>query len=283
MSYWHIDYHSKYQALTFEVTEVLKSIQSPYQKIEVVETPAYGKVLLLDDDLMLTEKDEFAYHEMLVHPTMFTHSYPQKILIIGGGDCGTLTRVLQHKTVEKVVIVELDEMVTQVSQEYFPQLVSSTQDPRVELIFTDGIKYVHNCTDKFDVILVDSTDPIGPAEGLFRLSFFQDCHKILEEDGILCLQSESPWIPELAELISYVNQDLKSLFPVVKAYGAAIQTYQAGFWIFQLASKKYNPLSKEIENKIKEADLKTKYYNPNIHYGAFKLPTFVNELLHEPS
>ena len=282
MSYWHIDYQSKYQALTFEVTEVLKSIQSPYQKIEVVETPAYGKVLLLDGDLMLTEKDEFAYHEMLVHPTMFTHSHPQKILIIGGGDCGTLTRVLQHKMVEKVVLVELDEMVTQVSQEYFPQLVSSAQDPRVELIFTDGIKYVHNCTDKYDVILVDSTDPVGPAEGLFRLSFFQDCHQILEEDGILCLQSESPWIPELAELISQVNLDLKSLFPLVKAYGAAIQTYQAGFWLFQLASKKYNPLSNDIESKIKEADLKTKYYNSKLHYGAFILPTFVNEILNEP-
>lgn len=283
MSYWHIDYHSKYQALTFEVTESLESIQSPYQKIEVVETPAYGKVLLLDGDLMLTEKDEFAYHEMLVHPTMFTHDHPKKVLIIGGGDCGTLTRVLQHKSTEKVVMVELDELVTKVSKKYFPHLVSSTQDPRVSIIFTDGIKYVHNCTDKYDVILVDSTDPVGPAEGLFRLNFFKDCFKILDEDGILCLQSESPWITELAELISQVNQDLKSLFPIVKAYGAAIQTYQAGFWLFQIASKKYHPLSAEIERKIIEANLNTKYYNSKIHYAAFILPTFVNKLINETS
>lgn len=279
MAFWHTDLHTPHLGLAFKVEEVLHSEQSPFQQIEVVQTPAFGKVLLLDGVLMITEEDEFAYHEMLAHPALFIHPEPASVLIIGGGDCGTLTRVLQHRSVQRVLMVELDERVTRVANEYFPRLAEAVSDPRAELIFTDGIKYVSETTEKFDVILIDSTDPVGPAEGLFRAPFFADCHRALNPHGILCLQSESPWIPELGKVIGEVHRDLCSLFPLVKAYSAAIQTYQAGFWLFQLASKLHDPLAPEIAARIASAGLDTRYYNKDLHYAAFTLPTFVLEQL----
>ena len=279
MKSWHTDYHSPHRGLSFEVTELLYSETSQYQKIEIVQTPAFGKVMLLDGVLMLTEADEFVYHEMLAHPALFTHPDPRSVLIIGGGDCGTLKRVLQHSSVQRVVQVELDEMVTRVSREYFSFLTDATADPRVELIFADGIRYIAECEETYDVILIDSTDPVGPAEGLFRAPFFKDCHRALAPDGILCLQSESPWIEELRPVISEVNRDLKSLFPIVRAYSAAIQTYQAGLWLFQLASKAHDPLAAEIANRIEMTDFDNRYYHKDLHYSSFTLPLFVTQLL----
>lgn len=275
MAFWHTDYHSPHRGLTFEAEAVLHSEQSAFQKIEVLQTPAFGKVLLLDGVLMLTETDEFTYHEMLAHPALFSHPDPQKVLIIGGGDCGTLTRVLQHSSVSRVLMVELDERVTRVSNRFFPELATAVDDPRAELLFADGIGFVRDTEERFDVILIDSTDPVGPAEGLFRAPFFADCHRALNPYGILCLQSESPWIPELGKVIGEVHRDLRSLFPLVKAYCAAIQTYQAGLWLFQLASTLHDPLAPEVGTRINRAGLETRYYNRELHYGAFKLPTFV--------
>lgn len=279
MSYWHIDHHSPHRGLTFECTQNLYSETSRYQKIDIVATPEFGKVMLLDGVLMVTEKDEFVYHEMLAHPSLFTHPKPERVLIIGGGDCGTLTRVLQHPEVKEVVQVELDEMVTRVAKDYFPQLTACIDDPRAKLIFDDGIAYLKECEERFDVILIDSTDPVGAAEGLFRKSFFADCHRALKEDGILCLQSESPWIDSLRPVISIVNRDLKTLFPIVRAYSAAIQTYQAGLWLFQMASKQYDPLDPSLRAKIEGFASSTRYYDADLHYGAFTLPRFVKELL----
>lgn len=279
MNRWHSDYHSPHRALSFEVTRSLYTEKSEYQEIEILETPEFGKVMLLDGVLMVTEKDEFVYHEMLAHPALFTHPKPARVLIIGGGDCGTLSRVLMHKEVDKLVQVELDEMVTQVSREYFPALTAACEDPRVELIFGDGIKYLRETQAKFDVILIDSTDPVGPAEGLFRRPFFADCKRVLNDDGILCLQSESPWIEDLRPVISEVNRDLHSLFPIVRAYSAAIQTYQAGFWLFQIASLAYDPCDQAVYERITEAGLKCSYYHANLHFSSFVLPAFVEKLL----
>lgn len=279
MNYWHTDFHSPHHGLAFEVEKLLYSEQSPFQKIEVVQTPSFGIVLLLDGALMLTERDEFTYHEMMVHPTLFTHPQPQSVLIIGGGDCGTLTRVLRHGSVRRVKMVELDERVTRVANRFFPELAKAVDDPRAELVFTDGIKFLRDTTEKFDVILIDSTDPVGPAVGLFRAPFFTDCERVLNPGGILCLQSESPWIPELGKLIGEVHRDLRSLFPLVRAYSAAIQTYQAGFWLFQMASKSPDPLAPEVGARISAAAIPTRYYNRDLHYASFSLPTFVLEQL----
>lgn len=276
---WHTDFHSPTRGLGFEIKEKLHSESSKYQSIEIIESEDFGRVMLLDGVFMVGSKDEFVYHEMLSQPSLFTHPAPHKVLIIGGGDCGTLRRVLMHPNVKEVIQVEIDEMVTRVAKEYFPQLTACTNDPRAKLIFGDGIEYMRSNPGGFDLILVDSTDPVGPAAGLFRKEFFADCHKALKADGILCIQSESPWIEPLLDLIVEVNQDLKSLFPMVHPYTAAIQTYQAGLWLFQMASKVYDPTDPNVSLRIPDFENGFDYYNAEIHRAAFALPQFVKRRL----
>ncbi len=281
MSNWHIDLHSPTRGLSFETSEHLYQESSEYQTIDIVHTPDFGYVMLLDGVLMVTSVDEFVYHEMLSQPSLFTHPNPEKVLIIGGGDCGTLSRVLWHKAVKQVIQVEIDEMVTRVAKQYFPQLTTCLADDRADLVFTDGIEFLKNSQNRFDLILVDSTDPVGPAAGLFRKEFFNDCHKALKSDGILCIQSESPWIPNLLELIQEVNRDLHSLFPHVFPYLASIQTYQAGLWMFQMASKQHLPQEPEVLERISDSDLRFQYYNADIHKAAYALPQFVKDKLQQ--
>ncbi|MFO7659424.1 MAG: polyamine aminopropyltransferase [Candidatus Cloacimonadaceae bacterium] len=277
MPYWFTEKHTPTRGLTFQVEQNLYQEKSPYQILDIVETKDFGLVMLLDGVIMVTEKDEFVYHEMLAHPALFTHPRPEQVLIIGGGDGGTLKQVLRHPGVKKAVLVEIDEMVVNASKRFFPHLAEAFDDPRTEVLIEDGIAYLKSKTDEFDVILIDSTDPVGPAEGLFHKEFYADCCKALKEDGILTIQSESPWIPDLQTVISKAHVDLEDLFPIVMPYIAAIQTYQAGLWLFQLASKKYHPLTDFCHKRLSGFDFK--YYNEDLHKGCFALPQFVKELL----
>lgn len=277
MPYWYTETHTPTRGLTFRVEKNLYQEKSRYQILDIVETQDFGLVMLLDGVIMVTEKDEFVYHEMLAHPALFTHPKPEKVLIIGGGDGGTLTRVLQHPEVRQAVLVEIDEMVVNASRKFFPFLAAAFDDPRAEVRIEDGIAYLKSKEAEFDVILIDSTDPVGPAAGLFRKEFYADCYKALKEEGILTIQSESPWIPDLQPVIRQANADLKSLFPIVLPYTAAIQTYQAGLWLFQLASKKHHPLDSIDEARYAGFDFR--YYNAELHKGCFALPQFVKDLL----
>ena len=178
---------------SLEVTEKLHSETTPFQTIDIYQTTNYGRLMVIDGFIMLTQKDNFLYHEMMTHPVLFTHPHPERVLIIGGGDCGTLKEVLRHPTVKTVEQIEIDERVTRLSEQFFPELCSANQDSRASLRFIDGIKWVNDAdADSYDVIIVDSTDPIGPAEGLFNQAFYQQCHRVLGEKGILVQQSESP-------------------------------------------------------------------------------------------
>lgn len=277
MSYWFTERHTPTRGLTFEVEKNLYQEKSQYQVLDIVSTPDFGLVMLLDGIIMVTERDEFVYHEMLSHPAMFTHPNPKKVLIIGGGDGGTLRQVLRHPGLEKAVLVEIDEMVVNASKKYFPALAAAFEHPKAEVRIEDGIAYLKRSADEFDVILIDSTDPVGPAEGLFHKEFYTDCHKALKADGILTIQSESPWITHLQPVISRANQDLKSLFPLVMPYTAAIQTYQAGLWMFQMASKQYNPLDAISADRYQGFEFK--YYTQELHKGCFALPQFVKEIV----
>jgi len=277
MPYWFTEMHTDTRGLTFQVESNLYQEKSPYQILDIVKTQDFGLVMLLDGVIMVTEKDEFVYHEMLSHPALFTHPNPQKVLIIGGGDGGTLRQVLRHPSVEKATLVEIDEMVVNASKRFFPTLAKAFDDPRSEVLIEDGIAYLKRHENEFDVILIDSTDPVGPAEGLFRKEFYADCYKALKDDGILTIQSESPWIEHLQPVITRAHQDLKSLFPIVMPYTAAIQTYQAGLWLFQMASKIYNPLDSLDEKRYEGFGFR--YYNRELHKGCFALPGFVKELL----
>lgn len=275
---WHTDFHSPHRGLSFAISKLLHKETSSYQTIEIVETPEFGTMMLLDGVLMLTQSDEFVYHEMLVHPALISHRDPQDVLIIGGGDCGSLTRVLRHPTVRSAVQVEIDEMVYRVARQYFPELTAAADDPRVELLFADGIEYLKTTDKTFDVILVDSTDPVGPAKALFAKEFLGDCHRVLKDGGILCLQSESPWIKALQPVIASVHADLASLFSWVKPYTAAIQTYQAGLWLFQMAGKGKAPEMPDETKRKRIAALNCNYYNAEIHSSLGILPEFVLRL-----
>ncbi len=271
------DYPEINGAFSFEVTRVLFSDQSPYQKIEIVETTHLGRVLLIDNLVMLTERDEFVYHEMIAHVPLFTHPNPRQVLIIGGGDGGTVRECLKHPSVEHIDLVDIDEMVSQACLQHIPSVAGKLTSQRVSCNFQDGVAYVRDTQKKYDVVIIDSTDPISVGEGLFTREFYRNCFNILQDDGLLVAQSESPaWAPELVKGIS---RKLHAIFPEVHFYQAHIPTYPSGHWAFGLATKKYHPINDFDQKRYDELNLSFKYYNDAIHKGAFALPTFMRELV----
>ena len=266
------DYSMKYK-----VNKILFSGKSPYQTVDVVETDLLGKMLLNDGLVMVTEKDEFVYHDMIAHVPMFTHPNPKKVLVIGGGDGGTAREVLRHKSVEKCVMVEIDEMVINACKEFIPQTSSALSDSRIDLIIGDGVKYVKETSELFDVILVDSTDPIGPAEPLFNINFYEDINKCLTDDGIVISQGESPFY--YAEMQQKLLGIKKQVFPISTIYNFSNLTYPGGLWSFTVGSKNYHPTRDFKPMRVCESGLKFKYYNEEVHRAAFAIPTFMRENL----
>jgi len=266
-------------AIKFKVNKVLFSGKSPFQTVDVVETELLGKMLLNDGLIMVSERDEFVYHDMIAHVPLFTHPNPKKVLVIGGGDGGTAREVLRHKSVEKCVMVEIDEMVVNACKEFIPQTSSSLNDPRLELIIGDGIKYVNETTEKFDVILVDSTDPIGPAEPLFNISFYKDIEKCLSDDGIVVSQGESPfYFDEMQKKLLGIK---KEVFPITTLYNFSNLTYPGGLWSFTVGSKKYHPVKDFDQERVTNSGLTFEYYNSGIHQAAFAIPSFMRQNLGE--
>jgi len=266
-------------AIKFKVNKVLFSGKSPFQTVDVVETELLGKMLLNDGLIMVSERDEFVYHDMIAHVPLFTHPNPKKVLVIGGGDGGTAREVLRHKSVEKCVMVEIDEMVVNACKEFIPQTSSALNDPRLELIIGDGIKYVNETTEKFDVILVDSTDPIGPAEPLFNISFYKDIEKCLSDDGIVVSQGESPfYFDEMQKKLLGIK---KEVFPITTLYNFSNLTYPGGLWSFTVGSKKYHPVKDFDQERVTNSGLTFEYYNSGIHQAAFAIPSFMRQNLGE--
>jgi spermidine synthase len=264
--------HLPGSGIYFDVTDILFSSHSKYQKIEVFQTVSYGKILLMDGKVMLTERDEFVYHEMLTHVPLNLSDKIKDVLIIGGGDGGSARECKKHKNIRHIKQVEIDEMVVDVSKKFFPSLSSGFSDPRFDLCICDGINFVKQTAEKFDLVLVDSTDPIGPAVGLFEAEFFENIKKILNPDGILVFQLESPWCH--LNFISDITVKLKKIFPIFKNYIAFIPTYPAGLWSFGFASLSVDPLKNQLLNSPIN-DLK--YYTPEIHKSSFVLPKFFGD------
>jgi len=261
-------------ALSFKLKNKLYSKKSKYQLIEIYQTEKHGNLMALDGCFMVSEKEEFVYHEMLTHIPLFTHPFPENVLIIGGGDGGTAREVLKHKTVKNVDFVEIDEEVYNVSKKYFKNLTKGLEaDKRLKFLFGDGIKFVKETENKYDIVLVDSTDPSDISGGLFSFEFFQDVYNILKNDGIMVMQSESPFYD--GKIVSIVQDKLKKIFKYVNLYLAFIPIYPSGCWSFSLASKKYDP--RTIRNKKSKIN-NLKYYNFEIHKAAFSLPQFAMDL-----
>lgn len=260
-------------AFSLKAKQKLHEEQSEYQHIEVYETEKFGNLMVIDGFIMLSGRENFIYHEMMSHPALFTHADPKRVVIIGGGDCGTLKEVLRHPGVEHAIQVDIDERVTRVSEKYFPELCESNSDPRAELIFGDGIKWMKDAAPgSVDVVIVDSTDPVGPAVGLFSADFYRDCHRALGKGGIVVQQSESPL---------FHMRILKEMHTAMKQAGfSATQTlhffqcvYPSGWWTCTMAGKEID-LTRFREQDVQRRAFQTQYYNADIHRGAMAAPEF---------
>ncbi len=265
--------------LVIQVEEQLHKEVSEFQTIEVFQSEDFGKILVIDGVLMLTERDEFIYHEMMVHVPLAVHPRVHRALVIGGGDGGALRELLRYPEIEEIDLVEIDERVVRVSQEFFPQLASSFDSDRVHLHIADGLKYIRKWEDHYDLILVDSTDPIGPGVSLFTREFYGNCFKALKSDGILVNQHESPFYDEQARMVWEIRRQTRAVFPVNFLYQAYIPSYPSGHWLFGFMSKGYHPLKDHKPGVWEARGLTTRYYNSRIHQGAFALPTYVQALL----
>ncbi len=256
----------------YEVDRVLYSGKSAFQKIMVFENPYFGRMLILDGIVQLTERDEFFYHEMLTHVVMHAHPHPKKIVVIGGGDGGTVREILKHRTVERVFFVEIDRKVIDISRKYFPSVSCGIDDPRVEIKNMDGAEFVKNCSRDIDAVIVDSTDPVGFATSLFTKKFFLSIKKCLGANGLFVTHSESLLLHK--EMVVEVQETLKGVFPRVDAYTAPIATYPGNWWAFCVASKKLDP--RLVRRK---SGIRTKYYSEEIHRHAFLPKGFYRKLM----
>jgi spermidine synthase len=257
--------------------------KSPYQKVEIYNTYQYGKMLTCDGMAMCTETDEHAYHEMITHVPMLTHIDPQKVLVIGGGDGGAVREIVKHEGIEKVVMVEIDKVVIEACKRHMPSLSSALSHPKLDLQIADGIQYVNDTADaSFDIVIVDSTDPVGPAEGLFGAEFYQQAHRILKPAGIMVTQSESPRFN--VQVFKEIYQCYHDIFgrQNVHCYLAFIPIYPSGMWSFSYCSKNGTHPIKNIKEQqalqfIEKQQLS--YYSLDVHKAAFALPPFVQALL----
>lgn len=265
-------------ALSLQISRKVHDQQTPYQRLEIYETEKYGRLMTLDGLVMLTGRDNFIYHEMLVHPALFTHPAPKKVLIIGGGDCGCLLETLKHPGVEQAELVELDEQVTRAAEQFFPELCTSNNDPRASLNFVDGIKWIAEAKEgSYDVILIDSTDPVGPATGLFTESFYRNCLQALGPDGVLAAQSESPLFHR--DIIRDMRAAMGAAgFPHLATLHFPQSTYPSGWWTVTLASKSVNPADFR-RTEASNLEGQTQYYSSPVHQGAMALPPFLERHL----
>ena len=266
-------------AIGYRITAKLDEVQSPFQKIEIYDSTDWGKLMLIDGAMMLTTRDNFLYHEMMSHPALFTHANPRNVVIIGGGDCGTLREVLRHPGVASAVQCDIDEQVTRMAEKHFPELCESNGDARATLMFDDGVAYMANCAPgSVDIVIVDSTDPVGPAEGLFNKAFYESCFRALRDDGILVQQSESPLA--LLELIREMRAEMgKAGFTSFKTLPFPQPCYPTGWWSCTLARKGGGFEFREADARAKGFD--TRYYSADIHRGALATPPFVAAALGE--
>lgn len=281
MELWYTEQHTENTHFSIKVKKQLFSGKSDFQQIDVFESVEFGTFFTLDGLMMVNQKDEWVYHDMIVHVPMASNPDIKRVLVIGGGDGGTVRELTRYPSVEKIDMVEIDKMVVDVCREYLPQTAGKLDDPRVTLYYEDGVAFVKDKKNAYDLIIVDSTDPIGPGEGLFTTAFYQDCYDALSADGILVNQSESPYYDRDVRELKRSYAKTTKLFPVAKIYQFHMPTYPSGHWLFGFASKGIDPVNDERIEEWNELGLETKYYNTDIHRGAFMLPNFVKHMLEE--
>jgi len=278
MDMWLYTDNSK---MSIPVSRQLYSAESEYQKIAVFESPQYGRLLTLDGDILFSAADEFIYNEMVVHVPMSVHPCVKNVLIIGGGDGGVARELIAYPEVENIDVVEPDEVFIEACREYFPDITKAFDDPRVNIIERDGLRFLRGKSGEYDLIINDSTDPFGHTEGLFTKEFYGSCYRALKDDGIMVYQHGSPFFDEDETAFRAMHRKAYSTFPVSRVYQAHIPTCPSGYWMFGFASKKYHPINDFNPAKWNARGIKTWYYTTNLHLGAFMLPKYVEDLLIE--
>lgn len=280
MDLWYTEKHSEEAKFSIKIDRQLVSLQSEFQRIDIFESKEFGRILTLDGYLMITEKDEFIYHDMITHVPLAVHPKIQKVLVIGAGDGGTVRELLRYDTITHIDMVEIDEEVVRLSKEYLPFTASGLDNEKVHIYYEDGLKFVRRKEAEYDLIIVDSTDPFGPGEGLFTKEFYGNCYRALNEEGILVNQHESMYYSSYASSMERAHKRIRETFPIARVYQAHIPTYPSGHWLFGFASKKYDPILDLKADNWNSLGLKTKYYNTELHKGAFAIPNYIKEKLY---
>jgi len=274
MELWYTENQTPQIRLSCKIKETLYTASTPFQHLAIIDTEAFGRMLVLDGMVQTCIADEFVYHEMISHVALFTHPQPKNVLVIGGGDGGAIREIVKHPEVERAVLVEIDGEVVESSRRFLPEIAVALDHPKVEVKIEDGIAYLKERKNEFDVILVDSTEPVGPAIGLFSQDFYTSVYNALRPDGILVAQTESPFYNQ--DILYRACSGMKAVFPKTSTYLASIPTYPSGLWSFTLASKQYEPL---VDQRQPEQGFVSKYYTPTLHHSCFDLPKFVQEIL----
>ena len=281
MDLWFSEFHAPDVKHSIRVTRHLYSQKSNYQQIDVFDTPEFGRVLTLDGNVMLTERDEFIYDEMITHVPMSVHPNIRNILVIGAGDGGVVKELTRYSNVEKIDLVEMDPPVVEVGRTYLPENASKLDDERVCIYFDNALRFIRKRHSAYDLIIVDSTDPFGPSEGYFTREFYGICYNALRDDGIMVNQQGSPFYQHDADAMKRSHQRIVSTFPISRVYQAHIPTYAAGYWLFGFASKRYHPIDDFNSQKWAALNLNTRYYTTRLHIGSFYLPAFLEQMLKE--
>lgn len=281
MEFWFSEFHTGNVKLSVRVNKQLFAGESEYQRIDVFESPEFGKFVALDGEIVFSDADEFVYDEMVTHVPMAVHPHVKNVLIIGGGDGGVAKELIRYPDIETIDVVEVDKMFVDVCRDIFPEVAAGMNDPRVNIHYEDGLRFLRNKRSQYDLIINDSTDPFGHTEGLFTKEFYGSCYKALREDGIMVYQHGSPFYDEDEQACRDMHRKVYRSFPISRVYQAHIPTYAAGYWLFGFASKKYHPVDDLDTQAWLALNLRTRYYTTRLHLGAFCLPAFLEEMLRE--
>lgn len=281
MELWFSEFHTPDVKHSIRVKRHLFSQKSEYQQIDIYDTFEFGKMLVLDGNVQLTERDEFIYDEMITHVPLAVHPNIKDVLVIGAGDGGVVRELTRYAGIRRIDLVEMDDQVVKACRQYLPENACKLDDERVHIYFDNALRFIRRCKDEYDLIIVDSIDPFGPSEGYFTKEFYGICYNALHEDGILVNQQGSPFYKHDADVMQRSHKKIVSTFPISRVYQAHIPTYAAGYWLFGFASKKYHPIFDLDAKKWNDQNLKTQYYTTNLHIGSFYLPAFLRDILME--
>ncbi|MCD8299799.1 MAG: polyamine aminopropyltransferase [Clostridiales bacterium] len=279
MDLWFSDFHTDNVKVSVKIEKQLLGEQTQFQRIDVFDSDEFGRFLSSDGKLVMSEKDEFIYKEMIVHVPMAVHPHVKKVLVIGGGDGGVAQMLLNYKEIKHIDVTEPDWRYVEICREFFPESAVGLDDPRVHLYSVDGLKFLRTKENEYDLIINDAIDPMGHSAGLFTREFYGNCYKALKDDGIMVYQHPSPFYEEDENSCRLIHFRASHSFPISRVYQAHIPTCPSGYWLLGFASKKYHPIKDMDAKRWKERDIETRYYTTHLHKGAFMLPKYVEDIL----